>query len=46
MPWNLLTVEAGNVLQTITSKADILTTEAYIKLFGIASLFLLPPLIK
>ena len=46
MPWNLLTVEAGDVISTITSKNDILTNEAYLKLIGIAGLFLLPPLIK
>ena len=46
MPWNLLTVEAGDVISTITSKNDILTNEAYMKLIGIAFLFLLPPIIK
>ena len=46
MPWNLLTVEAGEVLSTITSKSDILTTEVYIKLIGMAFLFLLPPILK
>ena len=46
MPWNFLICEAGDVISTITSKSDILTTAAYVKLIAIASLFLLPPLIK
>lgn len=46
MPWNFIVCEAGSVLSTIQSKADVLKPETYVHLILIAFAFLLPPLIK
>lgn len=46
MPWNYITCQGGQILAHIKSKSDVIKPETYLQLLGMASIFLLPPLIK
>ncbi|KRX02047.1 hypothetical protein PPERSA_07692 [Pseudocohnilembus persalinus] len=46
MPWNFITVEAGNVISTFKNKDEIMKPQNQLMLAGLAFLCILPGLIK
>lgn len=45
-PWNFFSCSAGSILRELTNTKEIMTTEKYLLLLGLAALFLIIPYVK